>query len=67
MERFPSLGDNTTASDILRKSPEAGVAPIQMHEEVMRRYSALSERGPMRKQHGYLPLTRLLKPRTAAE
>ncbi|PKP85564.1 MAG: peroxidase [Alphaproteobacteria bacterium HGW-Alphaproteobacteria-2] len=43
MAKFPSLGENTTVPDILKKSPDAGAALMEVHEEVMRGPSPLSE------------------------
>lgn len=42
MTFFPSLGEKTTVPDILKLSPHAGKALIEMHEAVMRGPSALS-------------------------
>jgi len=42
MPIFPSLGDNATVPDILKMSPEAGKALIEMHEAIMRGPSPLS-------------------------
>ena len=42
MAKFPTLGDNATVPDILKMSPEAGVALMQLHEHIMRGPSALS-------------------------
>lgn len=43
MAKFPSLGENTTVPDILKKSADAGAALMEVHEEVMRADSALSQ------------------------
>ncbi len=43
MARFPSLGDKATVPDILKMSPRAGKALIEMHEPIMRGPSALTE------------------------
>lgn len=43
MPKFPSLGANATVPDILRLSPAAGRALIEMHEPIMRGPSDLSE------------------------
>ena len=43
MARFPDLGTSTIVPDILKKSPDAGVALMEVHEEVMRGDSPLSE------------------------
>ena len=40
--KFPSLGANATVPDILKMSPEAGVALLEMHEAIMRAPSALT-------------------------
>jgi uncharacterized peroxidase-related enzyme len=42
MAKFPSLGANATVPDILKMSPEAGVALLEMHEAIMRAPSALT-------------------------
>lgn len=42
MAKFPSLGANATVPDILRMSPEAGKALLEMHEAIMRAPSALT-------------------------
>lgn len=42
MPKFPSLGANATVPDILRMSPEAGKALLEMHEAIMRAPSALT-------------------------
>ncbi len=42
MTKFPSLGDNTTVPDILKMSPDAGAALMELCEAVMRGPSALS-------------------------
>jgi len=42
MAKFPSLGANATVPDILKMSPEAGKALLEMHEAIMRAPSALS-------------------------
>ena len=43
MARFPDLGTSTTVPDILKRSPEAGAALMELHEEVMRSDSPLSQ------------------------
>jgi uncharacterized peroxidase-related enzyme len=40
--RFPSLGDKATVPDILKMSPHAGKALLEMHEAIMRAPSALT-------------------------
>lgn len=42
MAKFPSLGANATVPDILRLSPAAGAALLEMHEAIMRSPSPLS-------------------------
>jgi len=42
MAKFPQLGENTTVPDILKMSPDAGAALMEVHEEVMRADSPLS-------------------------
>jgi uncharacterized peroxidase-related enzyme len=42
MAKFPSLGANATVPDILKMSPQAGSALLEMHEAIMRAPSALS-------------------------
>jgi uncharacterized peroxidase-related enzyme len=42
MAKFPSLGANATVPDILKMSPEAGVALLEMHEAIMRAPSLLT-------------------------
>jgi uncharacterized peroxidase-related enzyme len=42
MAIFPTLGDNATVPDILKMSPLAGAALMEVHEHVMRGPSALS-------------------------
>lgn len=42
MAIFPTLGDNATVPDILKMSPEAGAALMEVHEHIMRGPSALS-------------------------
>jgi uncharacterized peroxidase-related enzyme len=42
MAKFPSLGANATVPDILKMSPEAGVALLKMHEAIMRAPSSLT-------------------------
>ncbi len=41
--KFPSLGPQATVPDILKMSPDAGAALMQLHEALMRAPSALSE------------------------
>lgn len=43
MQKFPKLGDNATVPDILKMSPAAGAALMELHEAIMRAPSALSE------------------------
>lgn len=43
MPKFPKLGENTTVPDILKMSPEAGIALMEVHEAIMRGPSALTE------------------------
>ncbi len=43
MPKFPKLGANTSVPDILKMSPRAGIALMEMHEAIMRGPSALSE------------------------
>lgn len=43
MAKFPKLGDNATVPEILKMSPEAGKALMELHEAIMRAPSALSE------------------------
>lgn len=43
MPKFPRLGDNATVPDILKMSPAAGKALMELHEAIMRAPSALSE------------------------
>lgn len=43
MAKFPSLGENTTVPDIMKKSPDAGAPLMELHEAVMRGPSPLSE------------------------
>lgn len=40
--KFPSLGANATVPDILKMSPDAGAALLEMHEAIMRSLSPLS-------------------------
>lgn len=42
MAIFPSLGRNATVPDILRMSPDAGKALMELHEAIMRSDSPLS-------------------------
>jgi uncharacterized peroxidase-related enzyme len=42
MPKFPKLGDNATVPEILKMSPEAGAALMEVHEAVMRGPSPLS-------------------------
>ena len=42
MARFPSLGGNATVPDILKMSPQAGKALLEMHEAIMRGPSPLT-------------------------
>lgn len=42
MAKFPSLGAAATVPDILKMSPEAGKALLEMHEAIMRAPSALT-------------------------
>jgi uncharacterized peroxidase-related enzyme len=42
MAKFPKLGENTTVPDILKMSPDAGAALMEVHEAVMRMDSALT-------------------------
>jgi uncharacterized peroxidase-related enzyme len=42
MATFPSLGGKATVPDILKMSPSAGKALLEMHEAIMRGPSALS-------------------------
>jgi uncharacterized peroxidase-related enzyme len=42
MAKFPSLGASATVPDILKMSPEAGTALLEMHEAIMRSPSALT-------------------------
>lgn len=42
MAKFPKLGDNTTVPDILKMSPDAGAALMEVHEAIMRGDSPLS-------------------------
>ncbi len=42
MPKFPKLGEDATVPDILKMSPEAGVALLEMHEPIMRGPSALT-------------------------
>lgn len=42
MPKFPSLGTNATVPDILKMSPEAGRALLEVHEAIMRGPSALT-------------------------
>ncbi len=42
MAIFPTLGDNATVPDILKMSPKAGAALMEVHEHIMRGPSALS-------------------------
>jgi uncharacterized peroxidase-related enzyme len=42
MAKFPSLGGKATVPDILKMSPQAGKALLEMHEAIMRGPSALS-------------------------
>jgi uncharacterized peroxidase-related enzyme len=43
LPKFPSLGDKANVPEILKLSPAAGVALIEMHEPLMRGPSPLSE------------------------
>lgn len=42
MSKFPNLGEHATVPDILKMSPDAGVALMQVHEAIMRGPSPLS-------------------------
>lgn len=42
MTKFPGLGQDATVPDILKMSPDAGVALMELHEAIMRAPSALS-------------------------
>lgn len=42
MPKFPNLGDNTTVPDILKMSPVAGIALMEMSEAIMRGPSSLT-------------------------
>lgn len=42
MPKFPKLGGDATVPDILKMSPEAGVALMELHEAIMRRPSPLT-------------------------
>ncbi len=42
MAKFPTLGDEATVPDILKMSPEAGAALLEMHEPIMRGPSSLT-------------------------
>lgn len=42
MAKFPKLGENATVPDILKMSPDAGAALMEVHEAVMRMDSALT-------------------------
>lgn len=42
MAKFPSLGEKATVPDIVKMSPQAGKALIEMHEAIMRLPSSLS-------------------------
>jgi uncharacterized peroxidase-related enzyme len=42
MAKFPTLGASATVPDILKMSPEAGKALLEMHEAIMRGPSALT-------------------------
>jgi uncharacterized peroxidase-related enzyme len=42
MAKFPTLGVSATVPDILKMSPEAGRALLEMHEAIMRGPSALT-------------------------
>lgn len=42
MARFPKLGGNTTVPDILKMSPDAGIALMELHEAIMRGPSPLT-------------------------
>lgn len=42
MAKFPSLGDKATVPDIIKMSPQAGKALLEMHESIMRMPSALT-------------------------
>ena len=42
MAKFPSLGASATVPDILKMSPEAGKALLEMHEAIMRAPSPLT-------------------------
>src|SRR5919198_4091898 len=40
MSKFPSLGEKATVPDILKMSPQAGKALLELHEAIMRLPSA---------------------------
>jgi len=42
MAKFPSLGESATVPDIMKMSPEAGIALMDVHEAIMRGPSALT-------------------------
>jgi hypothetical protein len=42
MSKFPSLGETATVPDILKMSPQAGKALLELHEAIMRLPSALT-------------------------